>query len=171
MGVYDKYVAMAYSIYDDALCLLDRGDIYDASEKAWCAIESAREALLVSIGVPEDKARNVEFGVTFFVKILRKLGRRDLVEKYYNFDYCLHIKGFYEIQIPLDILKEKIYEAKEWISQVIDLIDNIKNIDFSEAIRLMDESLKIKRKILQMNKEYYLILQNIDTAISKAQRA
>jgi len=164
----EKYIAMTHEFYNDAIRLLNRRDIYDAAEKAWGAVENARKAFLVAIGVPEAKASSVEFGVTFFVKVLRKLNRKDLVEKYYSLDYCLHIKGFYEVQIPPEILQEKIYEVGEWISQILELIDKVKNLDLSEAIKLMDESIKLKRKILQMSTEYHKMLQQVDVALSKA---
>lgn len=93
MGAEEKYVNLALRMYDDALKLLEKGDIFDAAEKAWGAVESARKAFLVAAGVPEDKAGSVEFGVAFFVRLLRKLNRKDLVEKYYSFDYSLHIKA------------------------------------------------------------------------------
>ncbi len=66
------------------------------------------------MGVSEQKARGIEFGVAFFIRTLRKVrGKRTLWKKYYSFDYCLHIKGFYELQMPPDILSEKIYEVKK----------------------------------------------------------
>jgi len=168
MSVYKKYVSQALQIYDDALRLLERGDIFDAVEKAWSAIENARKALLIAVGVPEQKAGSVEFGVGFFIRILRKLGRKDIVEKYYGFDYCLHIKGFYELQMPPDLLSEKIYEAEGWISEVLGLIDKLKNVDLKDAIKMMEESIKLKRRILQLNIEYRQALQQIDNAISRA---
>lgn len=39
------------------LKLLDSGDIYDAAEKAWLAIETMRKAFLVAVGVPYKKRR------------------------------------------------------------------------------------------------------------------
>ena len=62
----NKYIDMTYQAYNDSLRLLNRGDIYDAAEKAWCAIENARKAFLVTIGVPPKEASSIEFGVTFF---------------------------------------------------------------------------------------------------------
>ena len=168
MGGYEKYVSSALQIYDDAVRLLERGDIFDAAEKAWCAVENSRKAFLIALGVPEQKVGSVEFGVTFFIRVLRKLGRKDLAEKYYNFDYCLYIKGFYELQMPVDILSEKIYEVKAWMDEIFELVDKVKGIDLSDAIKIMDESVKLKRKILQMNMEYQRMLQRVDAIISRA---
>ncbi len=168
MSDYEKYVSLALQIYDDAIRLLERGDVFDAAEKAWCAIENSRKAFLIALGVSEQKASSVEFGVVFFIRVLRKLGRKDLVEKHYNFDYCLRIRGFYEPQMPVDVLSEKIYEVRRWMDEIFELANKVKGLDLSDAIRMMDESVKLKRKILQMNMEYQRMLQQIDAIISRA---
>jgi len=72
-------------------------------------------------------------------------------------DYCLHIKGFYETRIPPEISREKIYEVNEWVSRVLELINRVRDLGLSEAIKLMDESVKLKRKILQMSTEDQLV--------------
>ena len=54
------------------------------------------------------------------------------------------------------------------MEEVFRLKDEIRGVDFSSAIRLMDESLKLKRKILQMSMEYRRMLQQVDMALVQA---
>ena len=64
-----------------ALELLERGDVRDAAEKAWSSIENMRKALLVAVKIPCDLAKNISTGVPLFIRILRALNRKDLLEK------------------------------------------------------------------------------------------
>jgi len=54
------------------------------------------------------------------------------------------------------------------MDEIFELANKVKGLDLSDAIRMMDESVKLKRKILQMNMEYQRMLQQIDAIISRA---
>ena len=89
----EDLIDAGFGEYERALELLDRGDHYDAAEKAWNAIEFLRKAFLVALGVPYQKARTVNYGLPLFSRLLRALGLRELLRDYEWFDYKLHIMG------------------------------------------------------------------------------
>jgi len=138
-----------------AMDLLDKGDVRDAAEKAWGSIEAMRKALLVAVKIPYEIAKNVSTGLPLFTKILRALGRKDLLEKYFFFNSHVHIYGFYEMVTPEDELKKVIEdEVREWITQMRNIIESIKEIDLSSVVDIVLKTKKIKSEIIQKSREY-----------------
>lgn len=157
-----------------ALELLERGDIRDAAEKAWNSIETMRKALLVAVKIPYDVAKNVSIGLPIFTKILRALNRKDLLEKYFFFNSHIHIYGFYEMITPDDELEKVIREdVPIWISQIEEVIRDIKNVDLSSIVDIVLKAQKLKSEILQKSKEYAELQTQINTIIktSMAQKS
>ena len=161
----DDLMEKTWKLYADALKLLNQGDYIDAAEKAWGAVEMIRKAFLISLGVPREKAGDISFGLPLFIKILKVLGRRDLINKYYMFDSSLHIKGFYEMLTPKDEIEIVIGEVKKWLDEIQEIMRSLKGMKLKEAIRLMDDALKVKRKILQESIKYESILKLIEEKI------
>ena len=91
-----ELITKALSFYELALEYLENKDYMDACEKAWACIETLRKALLVKTEVSYEKAKTIVYGVPLFTRLLKKLGRKDLLEKYTFFNYKLHVMGFYE---------------------------------------------------------------------------
>ena len=87
----DELVDKAVHFYELALDVLDKGDYVDACERAWACVETLRKALLVKAGVSYDRAKTITYGIPLFTRLLKKLGRERLLEKYTFFDYKLHI--------------------------------------------------------------------------------
>ena len=137
----ERSISLVLQAYDDAIRMLEKGDIFGATKKIWRAIEDSRNAFLVAIGVAESKAGATDFGEVVFINILRKLGRRDLIDMYYGFDCYFHLEGLHEPQAYLDALSEKIYEAKEWISEIFNLIDVAKHMEMEKTIKIIEEVL------------------------------
>ena len=101
----DELLSRSRQDYARALELLDRGDIRDAAEKAWCAVETLRKALLVAVKIPYDLARNISPGLPVFIRLLRALKQAELLEKYFFFNSHIHIFGFYEAVTPEEELE------------------------------------------------------------------
>ena len=111
--------------------LLERGDIRDAAEKAWRAIENTRKALLVAVKIPYEIAKTITSGVPLFSKILKAIGKKSLLRMYFYFDSRLHTLGFYEMITPEEELEDIIRnEVPEWIEEMEKIINSIKHIDF-----------------------------------------
>lgn len=108
------------------------GDIRDAAEKGWRAIESMRKALLVVVRIPYDIAKTVTSGIPLFSKILKAIGRRDLLRMYFYFNSRLHTLGFYEMITPEDELGEMTREeAPAWVRELIGLVNSMRHVDLS----------------------------------------
>ncbi len=128
-----ELVNKTMNLYELALRSLERKDYIDACEKAWACIETLRKALLVKAGISYEKAKSITYGIPPFTRLLRKLGRKDLLEKYTFFDYKLHIMGFYEGITETWKIEEIIREdLKVWINSMRGLIERL-NIDLTEA--------------------------------------
>ena len=77
----------------------------------------------------------------------------------------LHIKGFYEMLTPKDEIEIVIGEVKKWLDEIQEIMRSLKGMKLKEAIRLMDDALKVKRKILQESIKYESILKLIEEKI------
>jgi len=164
----NELILKAKETYQKASELLSRGNYFDAAEKGWCAVELMRKALLVAVGIPLEKAKNLEFSMPIFIRLLRAVGRRDLLKDYYRFDSCLHIRGFYEMLLTEEEIASALQELGIWIKEMENLVKILSKIDLSEIVEMMDKALKIKRKILQTSVEYHEILGHISKIIQQA---
>ena len=155
------------SFYELALRVLDEGEYLDACEKAWACIETLRKALLVKVGISYEKAKSVVYGVPLFTRLLRKLGRKDLLEKYTFFNYKLHVMGFYEGVTEDWEIDEIIREdLKTWIESMKNLIAEL-NINLAEAEEVMVEIEKTKRKLISENAKLVELRAKLDNIIEK----
>jgi len=162
-----ELIAKALSFYELALEHLENKDYMDACEKAWACIETLRKALLVKTKVSYEKAKTIVYGVPLFTRLLKKLGRQDLLEKYTFFNYKLHVMGFYEgITEPWEIEEIIRVDLKKWINEMIKLIESI-NVDLSTAESLLVEIEKIKRRLLIENAKLIELRSQLDTLLDK----
>jgi len=164
----DELVEKAKNIYNEALRLYERGDFIDAAEKGWCSIELLRKSVLVAVGVPYDKAKSLEFGLPMFARILRGLGRKDLLDAYYKFDSSLHIRGFYEMILSPEEIGDLLKELEQWIEEMVEVVRKLSGLDLKGAVEIMEKCLRLKRKILQANIEYHNTLRELNNIIQKA---
>ena len=168
MKLYEELVSKAREVYQKALELLERGDYFDSAEKGWCAVELMRKALLVAVGIPLDKAKSLDFSMPIFARILKGLGRRDLLKEYYRFDSCLHIRGFYEMISTEDEISITLQELGSWLDDMEELVRSLSGVDLSSIVEVMDKCLELKRKILKTSIEYHNMLGKIRHAIQQA---
>jgi len=150
MHEYEDLVAKARDIYYKSLELFERGDYYDAAEKGWRTVELARKALLVAVGVPLEKARNIEFSLPIFSRILKSLGRKNLLDEYYKFDSCLHIRGFYEMASTPEEIKRVLNDLGKWLDDMERIIRRISRINLNKALEIMEKCIKPKRKFFKL---------------------
>ena len=62
--VADSRMSDARAMQEEAMGLLESGDWRDASEKAWCAIRNATQALALEIyGVNNPRSTNIDAGI------------------------------------------------------------------------------------------------------------
>lgn len=165
---YEELIEKAKNVYNEGIKLYEEGDFIDAAEKGWCSVELLRKALLVAVGIPYDKAKNLEFGLPIFTRILRSLRKRDLLDAYYKFDSSLHIHGFYEMILSPEEIENLLLELKQWIDEMVEVIRKLSRIDLKSVVGMMEKCLKLKRRILQANVEYHNTLRELNNIIQQA---
>jgi len=164
----DELLDRAMHLYELALNVMDEGDYMDACEKAWACVETLRKALLVKAGISYNRAKTITYGIPLFTRLLKKLGRGDLLEKYAFFDYKLHIMGFYEgITEPWEIEEIIQNDLKIWIDSMSDLIRKL-NINIASAEEILAEIEKIKRKLIIENAKLVELREKLDAIIEDA---
>jgi len=164
----DELLDRAMHLYELALDILDGGDYVDACEKAWACVEMLRKALLVKAGMSYSRAKTITYGIPLFTRLLKKLGRKELLEKYTFFDYKLHIMGFYEgITEPWEIEEIIRNDLKVWMDSMRDLIGRL-NINIASAEEILVEIEKIKRKLIIENAKLVELRGKLDAVIEDA---
>lgn len=128
----------------------------------------ARKALLTSVGIPAEKAENLEFSMPIFEKILKAVKRMDLLKEYYQFNSCLHVMGFYKMLTSREEIEKTLEEAKLWIVEIESLISQLSGVDLSKVVDIMNRVLRIKREILRANAEYHKALNQVSEIIMQA---
>ncbi len=150
--------------YERAIELLDRGDYYDAAEKAWNAIESFRKAFLVALGVPYQKARTVSYGLPLFGRLMRALGLKKLLRRYEWFDYKLHIMGFYErltLEDEIEFIIRRYVEP--WLNRMKNVILKLRGVNISDVLEIYDKSIRLRQEVLRKSSE----LMEINNELAK----
>ena len=165
MRKFEDLLLKAKEVYHEALKLLARGDFLDAAEKGWCAVELMRKALLVSVGIPPEKAESLEFSLPIFERLLKAIERRDLLREYYRFNSCLHVMGFYRMLTSEEEIAKTLEEVDIWIKNIENLTKKLSGVNLSKVVEIMDEALRIKREILKANVKYHEALSKISELI------
>ncbi|MHA1590511.1 MAG: PaREP1 family protein [Candidatus Njordarchaeales archaeon] len=164
----EKLIKRAQNYYLKALELLETRDFYDASEKAWLAVETLRKAFLVAMGVPYEKTRSINYSLPLFSRVMRALGYDEMLKNYEWFHHKLHAMGFYENITPMDeivmIIKK---DVSKWLEKMIEIIKSVRNIDITTALKEYEKAIKIKREIISKNVKLLKIYRNLDTLLSK----
>ena len=146
-----ELVAKAWEIYGKALELLETGDIRDAAEKSWLAVETMIKAIMVSANIPYEKAKKVNLSLNVFSKILEILDREELLSEYYALNATLHGMAFYEGVLNEDTTRRFIKRAEEWLRKAEALLKIVAKIDASQLMTLEEEKMKIKARIISEN--------------------
>ena len=166
----DELIRQSFQLYNLSIDSLDKGDLVGACEKAWGVIEAMRKALLVKAGISYDSAKSISIGIPLFTRLLKKLGRKDLLEKYTYFNYKLHVMGLYEgitegWEIE-DIIRE---DLPLWLEEMKSLIDKL-NINLSKAEEIMKEMEKLKRRLILTHAEIVSLRNQLDKTIEELVR-
>jgi len=146
-----ELIAKAWEIYEKALELLETGDIRDAAEKSWLAVETMRKAIMVASNIPYEKAKKVNLALNVFSKILEILNHEDLLSEYYALNATLHGTAFYEGVLNEDTTRRFIRRAREWLKKAEAILKLASKIDASQLMALEEEKMKIKAKIISEN--------------------
>ena len=163
-----ELISNADKDYNDALRLLETGDTYDAAEKAWSAIEGLRKACLIAAKIPYEIAKTKSRGLPLFIKILKALGRKDLLKSYMYFSQQLHSMGFYERVTPESDLRDTIQDdVPEWMQKIKELINILRKVDLSDIIDILNEIDKIKQRILRESSKYLELQQKLSQMITQ----
>ena len=164
----EELIKRAQNYYLKALELLETRDFYDASEKAWLAVETLRKAFLVAMGVPYEKTRSINYSLPLFSRIMRALGYDEMLKNYEWFHHKLRAMGFYENITPIDeiiiIIKK---DVSKWLEKMIEIIKSVRNIDITTVLKEYEKAIKIKREIISKNVKLLEIYRNLDTLLSK----
>ena len=164
----DELVDKAVHFYELALDVLDKGDYVDACEKAWACVETLRKALLVKAGISYNRAKAITYGIPLFTRLLKKLGRKELLEKYTFFNYKLHIMGFYEgITEPWEIEEIIQNDLKVWIDSMRKLIEQL-DINLASVEEILVEMERIKRRLITENVKLAELREKLDALIERA---
>ena len=150
----DELISAGLRNYEKAIELLDRGDYYDAAEKAWSAVESFRKAFLVALGVPYQKVRTISYCLPLFGRLMRALGLKKLLRRYEWFDYKLHIMGFYERLTPEDEIELIVRRhVKLWLDRMRSLILRLSGVNISDILEIYDRAVRLKQEVLRKSSE------------------
>ena len=162
-----ELIERALQLYNLAINSLENGDFIDACEKAWGAIENIRKALLVKIGISYNSAKSISIGIPIFTRLLKGVGKKDLLEKYTYFNYKLHVMGFYE-NVTEDWEIEEIIreELPLWIDRMCKLIDTV-DINLSEAEKIVREMERLKRKLVLTHAEMSVLRSKLEETMNK----
>ncbi len=154
----EEMINAGFRNYEKAIELLDRGDYYDAAEKAWSGVEYLRKAFLVALGVPYEKARTINYGLPLFGRLLRALGLKKLLRRYEWFDYKLHIMGFYERLTPEDEIEIIIRRyVRQWLEEMRKIVLKLKGMSIDEILDIYNRIVKLKQEVLKKSEELAVI--------------
>ncbi|MEX0567774.1 MAG: PaREP1 family protein [Candidatus Njordarchaeota archaeon] len=164
----EDLIRRSLNLYNLALDVLEAKDYVNACEKAWACIETLRKAILIKSKISPQKAKTVVYGIPLFTRLLKKLRKKDLLEKYTYFNYKLHIMGFYEGITELWEIEEIIQiDLKNWIEQMISLIREL-SIDLSPAEEILSEIEKVKRRLIIENAKLVQLREKLGSVIDRA---
>lgn len=111
----------ARSVQQDAIRLLDIGDVRDSAEKAWCATKRATDALILSrTGLEPETSSDTSGGLLVLAQGDESM--RSLVRHYYSRQAELHGACFYlGLCEPADELERRIRQTADYINDAENL--------------------------------------------------
>ncbi len=115
------HAELALGMYKEGLAYVERGDVVQASEKLYKAVEEGVKALALSRGLPEaeEAASKGRWTVALLDKAADKLG--DVVYRAWDAAYFLHVNGFHEVRIDIDIVRAKLKAIEPMMELVKEL--------------------------------------------------
>ena len=102
------HAELAVRAFREGLSLAEKGDVVQASEKLYKAVEEAVKALALAKGLDEAKEAlsKGRWTVSLLDKAAQKLG--DKAWRAWTEGYFLHVNGFHEVRIDISQVKARI---------------------------------------------------------------
>ena len=102
------HAELAVRAFREGLALAERGDVVQASEKLYKAVEEAVKALAIAGDL--DEAREALARGRWTVSLLDKAARRlgDKAWRAWTEAYFLHVNGFHEVRIDVSDVKARL---------------------------------------------------------------
>ena len=99
---------LALRMYNEGIENLNKGDVIQASEKLYKAVEETIKALAIRRGLPEatEALERGRWSVVLLDSAAQKLG--DIVFRAWDAAYFLHVNGFHEVRIGIDAVKSRV---------------------------------------------------------------
>ncbi len=91
----DELFADAHEVHAQAIEMLDRGDIHDAAEKAWCATKRATDALIL-VRTGEEPVTTARTTDELDALVDREPAAQSLLGRYFSRQGQLHGACFYD---------------------------------------------------------------------------
>ncbi|ADY00781.1 PaREP1 domain containing protein [Vulcanisaeta moutnovskia 768-28] len=102
------HAELALTAFNEGLSFVDKGDVMQASEKLYKAVEECIKALAIVRGLDEAKEAlsKGRWTVSLLDNAASKLG--EIVERAWDAAYFLHINGFHEVRIGIDEVRRRV---------------------------------------------------------------
>ncbi len=112
------HAELSLRFFNEGLQMVDKGDVVQASEKLYKAVEEAVKALAIRSNLSEAKEamEGGRWTVSPLDEASWKLG--DDVERAWVEAYFLHVNGFHEIRIGIDEVRKRINVIKKLIDSL-----------------------------------------------------
>lgn len=112
------HAELAVRAFREGLSHVERGDVVQASEKLYKAVEEAVKALAIACDLEEAKeaAAKGRWTVSLLDKAARHLG--DRAWRAWTEGYFLHVNGFHEVRIDMTDVKARLPIVQTLIAEV-----------------------------------------------------
>ncbi len=114
------HAELALAMFNEGLGFVDKGDVVQASEKLYKAVEESVKALAIARGGLDEAREALSRGGRWTVSLLDKAARRlgDDIWRAWTEAYFLHVNGFHEVRIDIDDVRARIPIIQELINEV-----------------------------------------------------
>ena len=118
-NLFKAYEELALRMYNEGVENLNKGNVIQASEKLYKAVEEAIKALAIRRGLPEaaEALERGRWSVALLDSAAQKLG--DIVFRAWDAAYFLHVNGFHEVRIGIDAVKSRVPVIKAVIDYLV----------------------------------------------------
>ena len=103
-----EHARLALEMFNEGLGFIEKGNVVQACEKLYKAVEEGLKALAIARNL--DEAREAMEKGRWTVSLLDKAARRlgDTVERAWETGYFLHVNGLHEVRIDIDDVKYRV---------------------------------------------------------------
>ncbi|GAB6943358.1 PaREP1 family protein [Vulcanisaeta sp. JCM 14467] len=118
-----EHARLALEMFNEGLGFAEKGNVVQACEKLYKAVEEGLKALAIARNL--DEARTAMEKGRWTVSLLDKAARRlgDAVERAWAEAYFLHVNGFHEVRIDINDVKYRVPIIEALIREVEKLLN------------------------------------------------